>query len=191
MTDIDTLRRAAEALDRDTSITLLTSHDRAPDGVSRVGGPGFDLGERQPRGGEDEQQAMTHIWTIATADVPALASAYPGAAAVALYMQDPQENEAWEAFNGLTALVLLTAEDRSEVLAEVRNSASTATAFSSRPRRSSAAPISCATACCEPNSITSRATSSPSGIRASRRRCSETGSSAIRWQNDWSWDIRR
>ena len=99
MTHFDKIRGAAEALPRDTSITLLTSHDdRAPEGVSRVGGPGFDLGERQPRG--DDDQAMTHIWTLATADVPALAGAFPGAAAVALYMLDPQENEAWRRTTG-------------------------------------------------------------------------------------------
>jgi hypothetical protein len=77
--------------------------------VSRVGGPGVDLGERQPR--SDEGQAMTHVWTLATADVPALAAAYPDAVAVALYMLDPEENEAWEADNGLTALVELSADD--------------------------------------------------------------------------------
>ncbi|HEY0134789.1 MAG TPA: hypothetical protein VGB85_11935 [Nannocystis sp.] len=108
MRDLEKLRRAAEALDRDTSITLLTSHDQAPEGVSRVGGPGFDLGDRQPQG---EEQPMTHLWTLATADVPALANAFPGAAAVALYMADPEENEAYEAFNGLTALVPVSAED--------------------------------------------------------------------------------
>ena len=110
MTDLDKLRRAAEALDRDTSITLLTSHGRPPEGVSRVGGPGFDLGERQPQG--EDEQAMTHVWTLATADVPALAAAFPGAVAVALYIADPQENEAYEAFNDLTALIPVTAEER-------------------------------------------------------------------------------
>ncbi len=99
MTHFDKIRGAAEALPRDTSITLLTSHDdRAPEGVSRVGGPGFDLGERQPRG--DDDQAMTHIGTRATADGPARAGAFPGAAAVALYMLDPQENEAWRRTTG-------------------------------------------------------------------------------------------
>ena len=38
-----------------------------------VGGPGFDLGDRQPRGEDDE--AMTHIWTLATADVPVVTPA--------------------------------------------------------------------------------------------------------------------
>lgn len=109
MRDTEKLRSAAEALDRDTRITILHSHDRAPTGVSRVGGPGFDLGERQPQ--YEEGQAMTHLWTLATADVPALAAAYPDAAAVALYIFEPQENEAWEAFNGLTALVPLSRED--------------------------------------------------------------------------------
>ena len=110
MRDIEELRGAAAALDRDTSITLLTSHDdRAPEGISRVGGPGFDLGEQQPRG--EEGQAMTHLWTLATADVPALAKAFPGARAVALYILDPDENEAWEAFNGMTALVPLSADN--------------------------------------------------------------------------------
>ena len=116
MRDHQKIRDAAEALDRDTRITLLTSHDEQPDGVSRVGGPGFDLGARQPRseGGE----AMTHIWTLATADVPALAAAYPGAAAVALYVLEPQENEAWEPHTGLTELVPLTAADLERGAAE-------------------------------------------------------------------------
>ncbi len=109
MRDTQKIRSAAEALERDTPITLLTSHDEPPDGVSRVGGPGFDLGDRQPRGEDDE--AMTHIWTLATADVPALAAAFPDAAAVALYVLEPQENEAWEPDTDLTALVSLTAED--------------------------------------------------------------------------------
>lgn len=109
MRDTAKIRRAAEALERDTPITLLTSHDEPPDGVSRVGGPGPDLGDRQPRG--EDGEAMTHIWTLATADVPALAAAYPDAAAVALYVLSPEENEAWEPDNGLTALVPLTAED--------------------------------------------------------------------------------
>lgn len=109
MIDTDKIRRATEALGGDTRVTLLQSHDRPPTGVSRVGGPGVDLGERQPR--SDEGHAMTHVWTLATADVPALAAAYPDAVAVALYMLDPEENEAWEADNGLTALVELSADD--------------------------------------------------------------------------------
>lgn len=109
MTDIDAIRTAARELKPDTTITLLESHDRAPTGVSRVGGPGFDLGERQPT--DDEGQPLTHVWTLATADVPALARAYPGAAAVALYVLNPEENEAYEVDNGQTALVPLTRED--------------------------------------------------------------------------------
>ncbi len=109
MNNGEKIRAAAAALGRDTTITILTSHDRAPAGVSRVGGPGVDLGDRQPR--DDEGRAMTHIWTLATADVPALARAYPGAAAVALYILDPQENEAWEPGNAYTALVTLSAEE--------------------------------------------------------------------------------
>lgn len=105
----DKIRSAAESLPRDTSITVLTAHDEAPDGVSRVGGPGYDLGDRQPQG--DDGGPMTHIWTLATRDVPALAAAYPDAVAVSLYILEPQENEAWEADNGLTALVPLTADD--------------------------------------------------------------------------------
>lgn len=103
------IRAAAEGLARDLEITLLTSHDRPPTGVSRVGGPGFELGDRTPQ--DDDGNAMTHIWTLATADVPALAAAFPDAAAVALYVLDPDENEAWEADSGLTALVPLSTED--------------------------------------------------------------------------------
>jgi hypothetical protein len=103
------IRDAAQGLTSDLEITLLTSHDRPPSGVSRVGGPGVELGDRQPQ--DHEGRAMTHIWTLATADVPALAAAFPGAAAVALYVLDPQENEAWEADSGLTALVVLSADD--------------------------------------------------------------------------------
>lgn len=109
MSNLEDIRRAAEQLDRDIEITLLTSHDDAPTGISRVGGPGVELGARRPQG--DDGQAMTHIWTLATADVPALAAAFPEAAAVALYMLDPQSNEAWEAHNGLTALVPLSTAD--------------------------------------------------------------------------------
>jgi len=116
MSDIETIRAAAEALPRDTTITILTSHDRPPEGVSRVGGPGVALGDRQPR--SDDGQPMTHIWTLATADVPALARAYPGAAAVALYILDPDENEAWEVGNGLTALVALSADELAGPAAE-------------------------------------------------------------------------
>lgn len=108
MRDIETLFRAAKALEPDTSITILQSHDRPPSGLSRVGGPGFDLGDRTPTA---DDRPMTHIWTLATADVPALAAAYPGAAAVALYMLDPQENEAYEVDNGLTALIVLGPDD--------------------------------------------------------------------------------
>lgn len=103
------IRDAARGLPADLEITILTSHDRAPSGVSRVGGPGVELGDRRPQ--DDEGRAMTHIWTLATADVPALAAAYPGAAAVALYVLDPEENEAWESDSGLTALVSLSADD--------------------------------------------------------------------------------
>lgn len=103
------IRDAARGLPSDLEITLLSSHDRPPTGVSRVGGPGFALGDRQPQ--DDEGRAMTHIWTLATADVPVLAAAYPDAAAVALYVLDPEENEAWESDTGLTALVALSADD--------------------------------------------------------------------------------
>lgn len=116
MTGSEKIREAAEALGRDTTITILTAHARPPSGVSRVGGPGVDLGERQPRSGDG--RAMTHIWTLATADVPTLAAAYPGAAAVALYILDPQENEAWEPDNGFTALLPLTADDLARAEAE-------------------------------------------------------------------------
>lgn len=109
MTDIDAIQNAAKLLKPDTTITLLESHDRAPTGVSRVGGPGFELGERQPT--DEEGQPLTHVWTLATADVPALARAFPGAAAVALYVLSPQENEAYELDNGQTALIALTRED--------------------------------------------------------------------------------
>lgn len=116
MTNLEKIRGAAAALERDTTITILTAHDRAPTGVSRVGGPGVDLGDRQPR--DAEERPMTHIWTLATADVPALARAYPGAAAVALYILDPEENEAWEPGSGLTALVPLSAADLGRGAAE-------------------------------------------------------------------------
>lgn len=109
MTDIDEIRDAARELPPDTTITILESHDRGPSGVSRVGGPGFDLGDRQPT--DEEGRALTHVWTLATADVPALAQAYPRAAAVALYLLDPEENEAYEVDSGQTALIALTAED--------------------------------------------------------------------------------
>lgn len=116
MSDIETIRSAAQALDRDTTITILTSHRRPPEGVSRVGGPGVELGDRQPR--SDDGRPMTHIWTLATADVPALAAAYPGAAAVSLYILDPQENEAWEPGSGYTALVVLSRDDLARPEAE-------------------------------------------------------------------------
>jgi hypothetical protein len=102
------IRAAAQALPTDTTITILESHDRSPSGLSRVGGPGFDLGERQP---SSDGRPMTHVWTLATADVPALARAYPGAAAVALYVLDPEENEAFEVDNGYTALLALSPEE--------------------------------------------------------------------------------
>lgn len=116
MADSESIRRAAQALDRDTTITILASHDRPPVGVSRVGGPGVGLGERQPR--SEDGRPMTHIWTLATADVPALARAFPQAAAVALYILDPEENEAWEPDNGQTALLPLSAADLARPEAE-------------------------------------------------------------------------
>lgn len=109
MTDLDAILKAAQELKPDTTITLLESHEGAPTGVSRVGGPGFDLGEGQPT--DEEGEPLTHVWTLATADVPALARAYPEAVAVALYVLNPQENEAFEVDNGQTALVVLTRED--------------------------------------------------------------------------------
>jgi hypothetical protein len=109
MRDRPSLRDAAAALPADTTITVLESHDRPPAGLARVGGPGFDLGERQPAA--DDGEAMTHIWTLPTADVPALRAAFPGAVAVALYILRPQENEAYEVDNGQTALVALGPDD--------------------------------------------------------------------------------
>lgn len=116
MTDVDAIRKAAQELTPDTTITLLESHDRAPTGVSRVGGPGFDLGDDQPT--DEEGQPLTHVWTLATADVPALARAFPEAAAVALYVLNPEENEAYEVDNGQTALIALTREDVARGAAE-------------------------------------------------------------------------
>jgi hypothetical protein len=95
-------------LSGELDITILTPSEDAPRGLSRAGGRGFALGDRHPiaRGAP-----MTHLWTLATADVPALRRAYRDAAAVAMYLLAPATNEAFEIDNGQTALIALSELD--------------------------------------------------------------------------------
>lgn len=128
-TPIEKIRRLAKGVGGPTTaITILESVDREEDddedgeddggaelGVSRVGGPGFDLGERQPR---YDDAPMTHVFTLATEDVPALRAAFPEAAAVALYVANPDLNEAYTPYNSETAVVALRKEDLGRGLAQ-------------------------------------------------------------------------
>lgn len=109
MSHAASIAAAAAGLPVDTMISVLTAHDRPPTGPSRIGGPGVELGARHPtfvNGGR-----MTHIVTLATAEVPTLAEAYPDAAAVALYVFEPRSNEAFEPFARDAAVVALSWEE--------------------------------------------------------------------------------
>lgn len=101
---------AALAIDLsgEVDITILANDDGAPVRLSRTGGRGFAIGDRHPRAGG---VPMTHLWTLATAEVPALRRAYRDAAAVAMYLASPNDNQAFEVDNGQTALVVLSEAD--------------------------------------------------------------------------------
>jgi len=77
-------------------------------GASRVGGSGFALGGRHPH---KDGKPMTHIVTLTAADVPALAGRLRDAAAVAVYVAQPDFNEAYTPYSADSAVVMLTAAD--------------------------------------------------------------------------------
>jgi len=79
-----------------------------PKAISRVGGSGFDLGERHP---SFEDLPMTHVFTVALDDVPELQSVFPNAQAFALYISEPWGNEASDPETAETAVIGLTSED--------------------------------------------------------------------------------
>jgi len=85
-----------------TAITILERANEPPVGVSRVGGPGYDLADRQP---VHDDEPMTHIFTLAVDDVPALRGAFPDAVAVALYVAGPDMNEAFAPYNDETCVI--------------------------------------------------------------------------------------
>ncbi|MCA9611038.1 MAG: hypothetical protein KC619_35835 [Myxococcales bacterium] len=92
----------------------------SPSAVSRVGGPGYDLGPRQP---SYEGLPMAHVFTLALADLPALQPRFEGAVAFALYVSEPTGNEAHEPYTDETAVLALSAADveRGEAAASPRD----------------------------------------------------------------------
>jgi hypothetical protein len=89
-------------------IVVLSRSDSPPTAISRVGGPGYALGNRQPtRDGE----LLTHVFTLAIADVPPLREGFPEAVAVALYVFHPELNEASTPYNHDAVLVGLGTAD--------------------------------------------------------------------------------
>ena len=61
---------------------------------------------------------MTHILTLATAEIPHLKNVFPDAEAVALYLANPEMNEAFESYTKETAVVVLSPEDTRRPLAK-------------------------------------------------------------------------
>ncbi len=72
--------------------------------LSRVGGPGFALGDRHP---SHEQLPMTHVFTLDLEDLPELRARFPDARALALYVSEPRGNDASDPDTDETALVTL------------------------------------------------------------------------------------
>ena len=91
-----------------TVLARLDPSDARDPGVSRVGGPGFELGDRRPR---CVGAPMTHVLTLATDEIPALRAAFPDAAAVALYVADPGFNQAYSPYNDEASVVALSQDD--------------------------------------------------------------------------------
>lgn len=117
ITKLETLANRAREADAGTSTTVYALEalaTRTPTGASRIGGPGFELGDRRP---SSNGLPMTHVLTLALDDVPALGSLFPAARAFALYVSEPGGNEAWDADTDETAVVALTDEDVARGLA--------------------------------------------------------------------------
>jgi hypothetical protein len=90
-----------------TSITVLELVKSADAiGVSRVGGPGFDLRERHPMYGG---LPMTHVLTLALDDAPSLRGVFGRAPAFALYVSEVRGNRAHTPFTDETAVLCLDA----------------------------------------------------------------------------------
>lgn len=109
---VERLARAARAAAPTAPLVPVTILEAVrgarPSGVSRVGGPGFDLGARQPA---LESLPMTHVLTLDAAEVPAARAAFPEASALALYVSEPKSNEAFEPYTEQVAVLPLDAAD--------------------------------------------------------------------------------
>jgi antitoxin component YwqK of YwqJK toxin-antitoxin module len=109
--ELDALDRLAEAArhaakkskkDESEEIYLLRRVRRA-EGLRRIGGvaPGVGLDRWPHRDGKP----MAHVVTLDLASLPALASRFPGARALSLFMAEPRRNGAYVPGNDWTALV--------------------------------------------------------------------------------------
>lgn len=99
-----------------TPISILEAVRGAKDlGISRIGGPGYDLGERHPT---FETLPMTHVFTIAVDDIPALRGAFDGPVAFALYIAEPGGQQAGEPYTDEAVVLALGAEDLTRGLAQ-------------------------------------------------------------------------
>lgn len=85
----------------------------ADTGLNRIGGSpiGVDW-ESWPCKDDDEDLPMHHLFTLDLASAPRLqARVGAGVRAVALFVYEPDRNEAWQPFSGDSALVLLSEQD--------------------------------------------------------------------------------
>lgn len=100
------------------SITIFEAlGSRGKRGPSWLGGPGYDLDDRQPKHGK---RALRHLFTLMTSEVPSLAAGFPKAPAVALYVLDPTAIDAPGVYGKDAALVALTEADLARGLAPAR-----------------------------------------------------------------------
>ena len=84
---------------------LQSTPNPKPDQISHVGGAGFQLGDRHPY---FDGLPMTRVFTLDLSEVKELAPLFPNATALALYVSEPQSNEACEPGTPETAVVPLT-----------------------------------------------------------------------------------